>query len=271
MPELPEVETTRRGIAQHIEGEQVVDVIIRNGKLRHLVSRRLPQGLIGQIIRQVNRRAKYLLLKTDAGTAIWHLGMSGSLSIVEPGKAPMSHDHIDVVFGNNKCLRFNDPRRFGCLLWTCRDVNQHRLMKVLGPEPLGPEFTGEYLFHQSRSRKTIIKNFIMNSHIISGVGNIYASESLFLAGIHPATQSARISLSRYHKLVDSIRQVLQAALACGGSTLRDFNNADGRPGYFQYHFQVYGRSDRPCTHCGKPIKKVIHGGRSTFYCPRCQH
>jgi len=269
MPELPEVETTCRGIAPHITGKRVTRVVVRNARLRWPVSSRLGQELSGQTVRHVARRAKYLLLQTRAGTAILHLGMSGRLCIVKASSPPGKHDHVDIVFGKT-ALRLTDPRRFGSLHWTRRPVDEHRLISKLGPEPLGDAFTGDYLYQCSRGRKVTIKQFIMNSHIVVGIGNIYASEALYMAGIHPRRAAGKISRKHYHLLAEVTREVLEDSIARGGTTLRDFANGDGKPGYFKQQLNVYGKTGEPCISCRVPIREIRQGQRSTFYCPKCQ-
>ncbi len=270
MPELPEVETTRRGIQPHVHQQKVTQVIIHNRKLRWPVTRTLESNLTGQTISKLNRRAKYLLFETNRGSMILHLGMSGSLRIVDIQDEVKKHDHAEFHFDNGKILRFNDPRRFGSIHWTTRAVDKHKLLEPLGPEPLEDGFDSNYLFQQSRNRKVAIKNFIMNSHIVVGVGNIYASESLYLAGIHPKRAANKVSKARYEKLATTIKQVLAAAIESGGSTLNDFIKPDGQPGYFQHHFSVYGKTGEPCENCGQPIKQITLGQRSTFFCSSCQ-
>jgi len=269
MPELPEVETTCRGISPHITGKKITEVIVRQPKLRWPIPRGLNKKLAGEIINNVRRRAKYLLLETGKGTLIMHLGMSGSLRILSSSLPAMAHDHFDLVF-NGQCLRLRDPRRFGAVLWTTQPVEQHELIKSLGPEPLSTEFDTDYLFEKSRKRQVNIKNFIMNSHIVVGVGNIYASESLFLAGINPRRKAGAISRKRYEKLVQAIKTVLSRAIREGGTTLQDFSNADGKPGYFAQQLNVYGRPGEACNQCDAPIQQITQGQRSTYYCPRCQ-
>jgi formamidopyrimidine-DNA glycosylase len=271
VPELPEVETTRQGISPYCEHQQIDKVVVRDRRLRWPVSRSLEKQLEGHYIDNISRRAKYLLFHTDNGTLILHLGMSGSLRISDKSENAGKHDHVDIQLSNQRILRFNDPRRFGSLHFTRKSANQHKLIRELGPEPLSEEFIAQYLHQISRRRKAAIKNLIMNSKIVVGVGNIYASESLYMAGIHPARQAARISLARYEKLVVAIQTVLQAAIASGGSTLNDFIQPDGEPGYFQHHFRVYGKSGQPCEHCGHAISHMVIGQRSTFYCKQCQH
>lgn len=270
MPELPEVEITRRGIVPHIQGQTVKNVIVRNAKLRWPVQPRLKKELRGKMINTVMRRAKYLLLYTSPGTVILHLGMSGSLRIVPADTPPQKHDHVDIIFGNGKCLRLRDPRRFGAILWTRSDPYKHYLLKNIGPEPLGDEINGDYFFEQSRKRKTAIKHFVMNSRVIAGVGNIYACESLFRAGINPMMITKNITMDQCHRLSDAIGQVLNEAIKQGGTTLRDFKNSDGRPGYFKLSLRVYDRENQTCMVCGTLIARAVQQKRSTFYCPDCQ-
>lgn len=270
MPELPEVETTRRGIEPHLVGRRVTGVIVRQRRLRWPVPRALDRALPGQIVRGVRRRAKYLLLDTDAGTAILHLGMSGSLRIVPSGLPAGKHDHVDIQFDSGQCLRLTDPRRFGALLWTTHDAQTHELLTGLGPEPLSTDFDGAHLFAASRGRKVAVKHFIMDSHIVVGVGNIYANEALFMAGIHPTRPAGRISRERYAALAQAIKQVLAASIEMGGTTLRDFVGGDGKPGYFKQTLRVYDRAGEPCRQCGAPIRGKRIGQRSSFYCVNCQ-
>ncbi len=270
MPELPEVETTRRGIAPHINGKKVSDVIVRHHQLRWPIPQGLKKTLVGHTIHSVSRRAKYLLLDFDHGTLILHLGMSGSLRIIKANSPAEKHDHLDIAFANGKTLRLTDPRRFGAVLWTRDHPEEHELLAHLGPEPLSEAFTSDYLYQQSRKRKSRIKQFIMDGKVVVGVGNIYASESLFLAGISPKRIANKVSKARYEKLTAAIKQVLAAAIEQGGTTLRDFVGGDGKPGYFAQQLNVYGREGKPCRICGKGIKQIVQGQRSTFYCPHCQ-
>lgn len=270
MPELPEVETTRRGIAPLLEGRRVNDVVVREPRLRWPVSAALTRDLPGQPILRVSRRAKFLLLETPTGHLILHLGMSGSLRVVSNNVPPERHDHLDVVMDDGRCLRLRDPRRFGAALWTREDPLAHPLLEGLGPEPLGHAFNACWLHTLSRRRRVAIKSFVMNSRVVAGVGNIYASEALFLAGIHPGRSAGRISLARYERLVDGVRRVLEDAITAGGTTLRDFVGSDGNPGYFARELRVYGRAGHPCVRCGVPIRSRVIGQRSTFYCPKCQ-
>lgn len=270
MPELPEVETTRRGIAPHVTDKPILDVVIRQQHLRWPVPPSLGNELVGRHIREVGRRAKYLLFYLEQGSMILHLGMSGSLRIVDPATPADRHDHVDIVFPDGLCLRFRDPRRFGSIHWTRRDPLEHQLLSELGPEPLGNEFSARYLYDLSRNRTQSIKAFIMDSHTVVGVGNIYASEALFKSGIHPLRKAGKISLARYDKLTGSVKHVLDAALAKGGTTLRDFVGGDGAPGYFKLDLDVYDRAGEPCRVCGGAIRLMRQGQRSTYYCARCQ-
>ena len=269
MPELPEVETSRRGIAPWIQDQDVSGVVVRQQNLRWPVAREIEQVLPGQTIRSLRRRAKYLLIGTDAGTALLHLGMSGSLRIIDSGTPAGVHDHVDIEFANGKALRFRDPRRFGSLLWS-DDPYQHPLLRNLGPEPLDEEFSGEYLREVARRRRVSIKQFLMNASVVVGVGNIYASESLFVAAIHPKRQAGRIALHRMEALADAVKTVLGNAIDAGGTTLRDFYGGDGEPGYFQQQLEVYGRDGEPCLRCRRPVSAIVQGQRSTYYCKNCQ-
>ena len=270
MPELPEVETTRRGIAPYIEGEKVAAVVVRNARLRYPVPAGLGRTLEGLRIEAVTRRGKYLLLATARGTLIIHLGMSGSLRIVDADAAPEKHDHFDLVTATGVCLRLRDPRRFGAVLWTEADPCEHALIARLGPEPLSDTFSGDYLFQQSRGKTQAVKLFIMDGHRVVGVGNIYANEALFEAGIRPRLAAGRISRHRYEALADAIKSVLAEAIRQGGTTLRDFVNGAGQPGYFQQQLQVYGRGGEACHVCGTPIRELRLGQRATYYCAVCQ-
>jgi formamidopyrimidine-DNA glycosylase len=270
MPELPEVETIRSCITAKVAGQQISRVIVRNSRLRWPVSRHLAASLAGRTVLAVERRAKYLLFRCNDGCLIIHLGMSGTLTFLPEITPPLKHDHLDLVFGDDSCLRFNDPRRFGAVLWTSGDPLTHPLLEGLGPEPLGNGLSGSYLFRRSRHRTVAVKQFIMDNHIVVGIGNIYANEALFAAGIHPAREAGQVSLKRYQRLAEAIRQVLAAALRAGGTTLRDFCDASGNPGYFQLELKVYGRANQPCPGCGLPIKQLRQGQRSSFFCGRCQ-
>jgi len=269
MPELPEVETTRRGIAPRLTGNRVEQLVVRNRRLRWPIPAGIESRLAGTVIEAVERRAKYLLLRTRDGTVIVHLGMSGSMRFVPPDLLPGRHDHFDIRLASGDILRFNDPRRFGCLLWTHGEPTEHPLLARLGPEPLSDDFDGAYLYRTSRGRRVAIKQFIMNAHVVVGVGNIYASESLFRAGIRPTRAAGRISLARHERLAAEIADVLSESIRCGGTTLRDFYNGDGKPGYFRHELRVYGRGEEPCPGCGQPIRQVTLGQRSTYYCSQC--
>ena len=270
MPELPEVETTRRGIEPHIEQKKVSKVILRRKTLRWPITPALSRDLPGETIKSVSRRGKYLLLATQKGTLLIHLGMSGSLRIVDTNRLAAKHDHVDIVFANDKVLRYTDPRRFGCILWETEPIESHPLLASLGPEPLDENFHADYVFKKSRTRSVAVKTFIMDSKVVVGVGNIYANESLFLAGINPRRSAGKISKLRYEKLVECIQQVLQQAIDVGGTTLRDFTGSDGEPGYFAQSLHVYGRKGEPCDLCKGTLKEIRQGQRSTVYCSRCQ-
>jgi formamidopyrimidine-DNA glycosylase len=270
MPELPEVETTRRGVEPHCLGRVVRQVIVREPRLRWPVPDSLASALSGQTIKAVERRAKYLLFSTEAGSLLVHLGMSGSLRIVVPDVPPGRHDHIDVLLEGGVCLRYHDPRRFGCFLWSAPG-EIHSLLSGLGPEPLSAEFDGQLLYQLSRGRKGPIKNFIMDGKVVVGVGNIYANEALFQSGIRPDRAAGRISLARYQRLADIIKQVLTSSIEQGGTTLRDFVGGDGRPGYFAQQLLVYGRAGQPCRCCGTLLRELRLGQRSSVYCVTCQH
>jgi formamidopyrimidine-DNA glycosylase len=269
MPELPEVETTLRGIEPHLLNQRVAHVIVRDPRLRWPVPDEVSKAE-GQTFVRLDRRGKYLLLGLQQGGLIIHLGMSGSLRIVQHPTAPKKHDHVDVELANGVCLRFNDPRRFGAFLWVEEDMHSHELLRDLGPEPLSGKFTADYLYQRSRNRRVAIKNFIMNGHVVVGVGNIYASEALFMAGIHPKRAAGRVSRQRYEGLVAAICDVLDRAITRGGTTLRDFVNSDGAPGYFAQELLVYDRAGKDCFQCGATIKQKVIGQRSSYYCPACQ-
>lgn len=270
MPELPEVETTRSGIAPSLLGRRVQAVIVRQRRLRWPIPYRFAQAVRGQTVRSVERRAKYILIGFDTGTAILHLGMSGSLRILDPCTPPKIHDHWDIVLDSGRILRFHDPRRFGCLLFTRSGPDGHPLLSKLAPEPLSDAFDAGYLFRRSRNRRVAIKLFIMNSRVVVGVGNIYASESLFRAGISPRRAAGRLTREQAARLVDAIRSVLREAIRIGGTTLRDYVNADGNRGYFAQKLFVYERAGQPCRRCGTPVRQIIQGQRSTYFCPGCQ-
>ena len=269
MPELPEVETTRRGIAPHVIGHRVAEVIVRTHRLRWPVPPALPRLLRGERIEAITRRAKYLLLHTEPGAVLVHLGMSGSLRVLPAGTAPQKHDHVDLVLSSGKALRFNDPRRFGCWLWQPAG-HLHGLLADLGPEPLSHAFDGDYLFALSRGRSAPVKHFLMDQRVVVGVGNIYAAEALFLAGIRPARPAGRVTRAQYRALAGHVRAVLERSIRRGGTTLRDFTRPDGEPGYFERELMVYGRAGEPCRVCGTTIRLAELGPRQSAYCPRCQ-
>ncbi len=305
MPELPEVETTRRGLQRHLVGRKIAEVVVRERRLRWPVPGELAEQLPGRRVLGVGRRAKYLLVHFENGTVIAHLGMSGSLRIVDAGSPHDVHEHLDLVLDDGRCLRFKDPRRFGCFLWWTGPPELHSLLKNLGPEPLperpsrnlsspqvvrdcdeglqpcpakagardpgaGIRFSGAYLFEKSRGRSVAIKNFLMNSRVVVGVGNIYANEALFGACIHPSRAAGKVSRARYEDLARAIQEVLRAAIKKGGTTLRDFVNGTGEPGYFSTHLSVYDREGQICPRCSARIRARRLGQRSTYWCPRCQ-
>ena len=269
MPELPEVETTRRGIAPYLEGQRVSRVVVRDRRLRWPIPEDLDVRLSGQRIVTVQRRAKYLLINAEVGTLISHLGMSGNLRLVEQGLPVAKHEHVDIELESGLALRYTDPRRFGAMLWSLDPLN-HELLVRLGPEPLTDLFDGERLFQLSRGRSMAIKPFIMDNAGVGGVGNIYATEALFAAGIDPRREAGGVSRARYVRLAIEIKRVLAAAIEQGGTTLRDFIGGDGQPGYFQQELFVYGRGEQPCKVCGTTLREVKLGQRASVYCPRCQ-
>ena len=274
MPELPEVETTRLGLIPLVN-QTVANVVIRNSSLRWPIPQSLPELLQGQTLRKLTRRAKYILAHFDHGALLLHLGMSGRICLLAQDEPPQKHDHFDISFDSGQILRLRDPRRFGAVLWAGEHPEQHMLLKVLGPEPLSDAFTGQYLYQHTRTRSAAIKITIMDSHLVVGVGNIYASESLFRARINPQKPAKELTLAECERLAHEIKNTLSDALVAGGSSLRDFFGADGNPGYFQQQYFVYGRANdkggEPCRVCGAPIKMIRQGQRSTFYCEKCQH
>jgi len=270
MPELPEVETTRRGLEPHVVGRRVLDVVVRNPNLRWPVPADLALHLKGEEVRAVRRRGKYLLFDCREGHLLVHLGMSGRLTMVPSTLPARKHDHVDVRFEGSKSLRLTDPRRFGALLWVAGEAERHALLEHLGLEPLENSFTGGALHQLAKGRKVAVKHFLMNGRIVTGVGNIYASEALFRAGVHPLRMAGRISRARWDRVADAIRVTLKRAVEKGGTTLRDFASADGEPGYFLAECAVYGREGKPCTRCKTKIRAIRQGQRSTFYCPKCQ-
>jgi formamidopyrimidine-DNA glycosylase len=269
VPELPEVETTRRGLAPHLIGRRIVALDIRQPRLRWPIPRTLRTQLPGQRIEGIERRAKYLLVHTEPGSALLHLGMSGSLRVL-PASTPIgAHDHVDWRLDSGQLLRFTDPRRFGSQLWLPRG-RTHELLAGLGPEPLSEAFDGDVLWKRARGRRAAVKLFLMDQAIVVGVGNIYASEALFAAGIHPARAAGGVSRERYARLAAAVKRILAHAIERGGTTLRDFISPDGAPGYFEQELFVYGRAGEPCRVCATPIRASVIGQRSTFHCPRCQ-
>lgn len=270
MPELPEVETTMRGIAPHITQQKIKETIIRNPSFRWPIDKNLPKILHRRKLQSISRRGKYLLLYFNHGTVLWHLGMSGSLKIAKTNDPIRPHDHVDIVFSNDNILRFHDPRRFGAVVWTDEQPENHKLLADLGPEPLITEFTGEYLYDKSRKTGRPIKTWIMDSKVVVGVGNIYANESLFNAAIHPLKPANTVSRRDYEVLVGEIKSVLSDAIKRGGTTLRDFVGGDGKPGYFAQELSVYGRGGEACLKCAKPLTEKRLGQRTTVYCTQCQ-
>ena len=269
MPELPEVETTRRGIAPHVEKQRVIALEVRQPRLRWPIPAQLSQWVEGDEIQRVERRAKYLLLRFSRGQMILHLGMSGSLRILPQGTMPEKHDHVDLLLASGQLLRLTDPRRFGAVLWQ-ENGTEHELLAHLGPEPLDEAFNAEYLQQICQGRRTAIKPLIMNSRIVVGVGNIYANEALYRARIDPRRAAGRISAVRLKLLVGAIKAVLAEAIEQGGTTLRDFVGGDGRPGYFKQALDVYGRGGEPCHNCSRPLTEIRQGQRSTVFCRHCQ-
>ncbi|MFT3929702.1 MAG: bifunctional DNA-formamidopyrimidine glycosylase/DNA-(apurinic or apyrimidinic site) lyase [Spongiibacteraceae bacterium] len=270
MPELPEVETTRRGIEPHIRGQRIERVVVRQPKLRWPIPADLNELLAGRSVESVERRGKYLLVRFEHGTLLIHLGMSGSLRIIPVGQAVAKHDHVDIELSSGQALRYTDPRRFGAMLWHEGDVSAHPLLAELGPEPLTDAFDGVYLFERSRGRSAPVKAFLMDSHIVVGVGNIYANEALFSAGIRPDRAAGRVSLPRCEALAAEVKRVLARSIKQGGTTLRDFVGGDGNPGYFAQQLNVYGRGGEPCQVCGSELKEVRLAQRSTVFCRQCQ-
>ncbi len=269
MPELPEVETTRRGLAPHVTGARIRELRVHEARLRWPVPRTLAQQLRGQTLRSLQRRGKYLLFELDNFWLIGHLGMSGSWRVITDDSPRRLHDHLELVFDNGVLLRYHDPRRFGCLL-PASDPAQHALLAELGPEPLSDDFHAGYLHARAQKKKVAVKAFVMDTHVVVGVGNIYAQEACFAAGIHPQRAAGRISLTRYELLVAAIKDILGHAIARGGTTLRDFINSDGEPGYFAQELNVYGRSGESCKRCATPLKEIRLSNRGTWFCPNCQ-
>lgn len=270
MPELPEVETTRRALAPLVEGRKITEVRVYDARLRWPVPRKLDELLAGKTIAALERRARYLLLRLSGGTLIVHFGMTGTLRAFAQAPPRGPHDHLEICLDRGEVLRYRDPRRFGAVLWTAEPPEQHPLLAPLGPEPLGPGFTAAGLHQAIHGRSVALKLALMDNRVVSGVGNIYAAEALFRARLRPARRSDRVSLAACGRLVDAVREVLAEAIAAGGSTLRDYVDGAGRPGYFQLDHRVYGRQGLPCRNCGTAIQQLRLGGRSSCYCPECQ-
>jgi formamidopyrimidine-DNA glycosylase len=271
MPELPEVETTRRGIARHLTGRRIREVRVHDGRLRWPVDPGMAATVTGQRMVAVQRRAKYLLLRLERGTIILHLGMSGSLRVLPQATRRLAHDHLELVLDSGQMLRLNDPRRFGSCLYTNADPAEHALLRNLAPEPLGPGFDAAYLHTAARRRRVAVKQLLLNGQLVTGVGNIYASEALFRARIRPQRRAGRLSLGDCQRLVRAVRAVLAQAIRAGGTTLRDYVGADGNPGQFRQKLYVYERAGKPCRVCRTPIRKLTQSQRSSYYCPSCQN
>jgi formamidopyrimidine-DNA glycosylase len=270
LPELPEVETTRRGLIPHVRGRRITALAVYEPRLRYPLPRDLPRKVAGQRIVRVGRRAKYLLLGLESGTLLLHLGMSGNLRVVPATTPRLPHDHFDLVLDSGLALRFNDPRRFGSLLYTSGEPGEHPLLERLGPEPFSAAFDADYLYRITRGRRVAIKQLLMNSQLVVGVGNIYASEALFRARLRPGRMARSLTRADAARLVRAVRAVLRQAIRSGGTTLRDYLGADGAPGYFRQRLYVYERRGKPCRRCGTPVRAVTQGQRSTYYCPTCQ-
>lgn len=270
MPELPEVETIVRGLALELQDVVVQHVIIRQHQLRWPIPDNLSATLNQQKVCRIHRRGKYLLMRFERGTLIIHLGMSGHLRIVSKTADLKPHDHVDIIFSEQQILRYNDPRRFGTILWTQDEPEKHRLLFSLGVEPLSTAFTDQYLLQKAKKRHVAIKPFIMNNQVVVGVGNIYATEALFKANIHPATPVNHLTIEHVQRLIATIKDTLQLAISKGGTTLKDFFNAEGKPGYFKQQLMVYGREGLPCFQCTKPLQKIWLGQRNSVYCKHCQ-
>ncbi|MGQ0698627.1 MAG: bifunctional DNA-formamidopyrimidine glycosylase/DNA-(apurinic or apyrimidinic site) lyase [Panacagrimonas sp.] len=271
MPELPEVETIRRGIEPHVLGRTIVRTVVRDPRLRWPVQPDLATRLAGRRIEHAGRRAKYLVLQLDnADRLLIHLGMSGRIWVLDPSEKVVKHDHVDIELDSGQLLRFHDPRRFGAVLLWSRDEPDHELLAHLGPEPFDEAFSGDYLFRLSRGRSAAVKNFVMDGRVVVGAGNIYAAEALFRARIRPGRAAGRVSRAEYHELAERLREVLSEAIVQGGTTLRDFAGANGEAGYFQQDLYVYGREGQPCRTCAALVQRRIIGQRSSFFCPRCQ-
>lgn len=270
MPELPEVVVTLKGLAPHITGKTVSNVVVRDSRLRWPIPQDLPETLAGNQLIDGRQRAKYLLFRFEHGHLMIHLGMSGNLRIVQAGTPAAKHDHVDIGFSDGTVMRFTDPRRFGSMLWLTGEPEQHRLLSHLGPEPFAEQFDGGYLYGLSRGKTASVKQFLMDNQVVVGVGNIYANESLFLSGIRPRKAAGRVSRKAYDQLADNVKTVLRRAIEQGGTTLKDFVGNEGKPGYFKQQLYVYGRGGAACLNCETPLKEIRLGQRSTVYCPTCQ-
>ncbi|NTV95597.1 MAG: bifunctional DNA-formamidopyrimidine glycosylase/DNA-(apurinic or apyrimidinic site) lyase [Thiobacillus sp.] len=269
MPELPEVETVRRGLAPHLVGRRLLGARVREGRLRWPVPDDLDDRVAGRRVDQLERRGKYLIVTLDRGYLILHLGMSGSLRLVTADSPVGKHDHLDFLIEGGDLLRYRDPRRFGAILW-CDAPERHPLIASLGIEPLEAGFDGDWLYQASRAIRAPVKSWLMDAHVVVGIGNIYANESLFHAGIHPLLPADRLTRPRCRRLAEAIRTTLERAIAAGGSTLRDFVDGHGEPGYFQQTYYVYGRAGEPCRVCGETVRSTRLGNRTTCFCPKCQ-
>lgn len=270
MPELPEVETILCGLRPHLLGARILKLKVRERRLRWQIPRNLPAKVRGQKVSAMHRRGKYIWLQLGNGGLLIHLGMSGSFRVLDADTPPEVHEHYDLCTERGRIIRYRDPRRFGCLLWTTGALESHARIKILGVEPLDDAFDGDYLYAKSRSRSCAVKTYLMDARVVVGVGNIYAAEALFAAGVHPLRACNRVSKTRYCGLADAVRATLREAIRQGGSTIRDFSGTDGVPGYFAQTLSVYGREGEGCSVCGAVIRRVVVGGRSTFYCGRCQ-
>lgn len=270
MPELPEVETVLQGLNPHLQNQTIKNIVVRENRLRWKIPASFVNSLKNQRIIKLERRGKYLLVHCHKGSLIIHLGMSGSLRLEKEKSNINKHDHVDIFLSNKFILRFNDPRRFGCMIWTTSNPVQHALLKNLGPEPLSPEFNEKYLYQRAQNKKIAIKNFIMASHVVVGVGNIYANEALFKAKIHPEKPAGKLDQQQYAQLVKQIKKVLQHAIKVGGTTIRNFSNVAGKPGYFKQQLNVYGRGNLDCYVCKALLIETRLGQRTTVYCPKCQ-
>jgi formamidopyrimidine-DNA glycosylase len=270
MPELPEVETTRRGLEPHIVDQTIAKIVIRSPKLRWPIPQSIAKDLPGKKVLSITRRAKYLLVNFDSGTLIMHLGMSGRIQTLSQATEPQKHDHVDILFKNGNCLRYTDPRRFGAILWTTSPALEHELLNNLGPEPFDTEFNAKYMMAVARNKNVAVKKFIMESKVVVGIGNIYASEALFASCLHPLRSVKTITLAEWQTFVQHIQRILKQAIKKGGTTLKDFLDTSGKPGYFSQKLQVYGRAKEPCLRCDGAIEAVMVGQRNTFFCSHCQ-